>query len=247
MNPGSTIRTLVMLLSALLLGGCASAIHDIADPGSRGRELTNASIHAENVEMAQAGDLDAMHRIIEGRYQIRLGAMGRRDYVPYQVTGIEKRDERKFFWPLPPQDVMNWVQRAADGGSDPYQRVLVLCHQFGCVPCDAKRGTPRFNNPQCDRDHPLVPVDPARARMLAVGFQQRSAQPASWDGMIRLLDDLAESERSARAGNAQAAWRVAELCRDAARLGAADPYDRVALLTHGDYPTRLLDHTTHME
>lgn len=179
------------------------------------QSVDRQEIRKQAVELAGAGDPEAMRSLVEGRAQVRFGAFGRRSFVPYQVTGTSKGNEYKYSWQPAPAEVLTWLQRAADAGLHDMQRFLVLCHHFGCPSCSANQR----NEQTCSSEHGIA-RDPARAQQLARDYRAGSAQPASWDALQALLDEWATLEPRAQRGDGAAASRLAELAGQASSLGS---------------------------
>lgn len=206
----TTLRRPWLPLLLLLASGLAAAA-----PASQ-RE-----IYEETRAQAEAGDTDAMRRMIEGRAQVKYGAFGRRSYVPFMFTGTVPGNEYKHYWQPTHAEHVTWIRRAAAAGADDLQRVLVLCHQFGCETC-----TKNNNRKQCSVEH-RIERDPAQARQLAQEFRAASAKPAHWDSLQGLLEEWATLEPRAQRYDTAAAARLAELAGQAYKLAAPVPAPHV--------------------
>lgn len=208
-----SLRCCWLLLLLLLAGGPVAA-----------SPVDWKEIHAETVAQAEAGDTDAMLRLVEGRAQVRFGAFGKRSYVPVQSTGMLPRDEYRYSWSPSPAEHLQWIRRAADAGVDRMQRVMVLCHQFGCLHCRSG-----FNNQRtCTAEHGVA-RDTERARTLARDYRAASANPAHWDSLQGLLDEWATLEPRAQRNDGAAAGRLAVLAGQALARAVPVPAPHVSL------------------
>jgi len=205
MKTFSGYRLLWLIAILPLLDGCASA---------RPSDYSSEHFLKDSVVRAEAGDISAMYRLIEGAAQVEFKPFVGPEYVPYWVSGRLPDNQKKYQWRLSHAERLRWIERAVEAGDDNMQRVWVLCHQFGCLPCNSRQQ-------EWTCADALVPRDAGKARSLAARYRDSSASPTDWDGMTALLNEMAELERRAERGDARAAAQLARLAREAHKLGAS--------------------------
>ena len=200
-----TLRNKITILTFLLLSGCASNSY---------YDLSVRDVYQDNLTRAEVGDIDAMYRLIESRAQVEHGAFGRWSYVtpPWpNPAGKQKR----YSWNSSPEEHLHWIRRAAAAGDDKMQRVLVMCHQFGCESCVTRSAMGKQEG-SCTADSPhAIARDPRKARELASEYRSASDKPEHWDSIQGLLQDMAALEARAARRDARATGQLAELAEQA--------------------------------
>ena len=200
------MRKHLVLAVLVLVAGCASNSY---------YDLSTMDVYRDNLSRAEAGDIDAMYRLIESRAQIQHGAFNRWRYVPSQFTSKVPGNQKGYSWNSSPEEHLNWIRRAAAAGDDKMQRVLVLCHQFGCESC-VSRNVMGKREGSCTADSPhAIARDPNKARELASEYRSASHKPEHWDSIQGLLQEMAALEARAARRDARATGQLAELAEQA--------------------------------
>lgn len=200
-----TLPSLVVSAMVSLLPGCASNSY---------YDLHWSDVYQDNLTRAEAGEIDAMYRLIESRAQIEHGAFGRWSYVPPPWPNPAGQQKR-YSWDSSPEEHLNWIRRAAAAGDDKMQRVLVLCHQFGCESCVTRSAMGKSEG-ICSADSPhAIARNPEQARQLASEYRSASKNPEHWDSIQALLEEMAALTPRAARRDVNATGRLAELAEQA--------------------------------
>jgi len=200
------LRKRIALLAVVLLAGCASNSY---------YDLHWSDVYNDSLTRAEAGDIDAMYRLIESRARVEHGAFNRWRYVPVTFTSRLPGNQKGYSWSSSPEEHLTWIRRAAAAGDDKMQRVLVLCHQFGCESCMARNVRGKREG-SCTADSPhAIARDPNKARELASDYRRASDTPEHWDSIQGLLQDMAALEVRAARRDARATGQLAELAEQA--------------------------------
>lgn len=219
MNVGKYIALALLVL----LAGCASNSY---------YDLHWSDVYKDNLTRAEAGDIDAMYRLIESRAQIQHGAFGNWSYVapPWpNPAGKQKR----YSWDSSPGEHLNWIRRAAAAGDDKMQRLLVLCHQFGCEICVTRSAMGKRESSCTADSENAIARNPDKARQLASEYRSASAMPEHWDSIQGLLRDMAALEPRAARRDARATGQLAELAEQARLRAMPVPQPHLRLYEPG--------------
>jgi len=209
-----TLRNKITILTFLLLSGCASNSY---------YDLHWKEVYQDNLKRAEAGDIDAMYRLIQSRAQVQHGAFNRWRYVPSQFSSQTPGNQKGYSWSSSPEEHLTWIRRAAAAGDDNMQRVLVMCHQFGCESCGSRSAMGKQQG-SCTADSPhAIARDPNKARELASEYRSASNKPEHWDSIQGLLRDMAALEARAARRDARATGQLAELAEQATLLAMPVP------------------------
>lgn len=213
------IRKQLALVVLALLAGCASNSY---------YDLHWSDVYQDNLTRAEAGEVDAMYRLIESRAQIEHGAFGRWSYVPPPWPNPAGQQKR-YSWDSSPEEHLNWIRRAAAAGDDRMQRLMVLCHQFGCESCVTRNAMGKRQG-SCTADSPhAIASNPERARQLASEYRSASKNPEHWDSIQALLEEMAALTPRAVRRDATATGQLAELALQARWRAMPAPHPTVRL------------------
>lgn len=199
-------RKIIAAAALMLLSGCASNSY---------YDLSTTNVYRDNLTRAEAGDIDAMYRLIESQARIEHGAFNRWRYVPVTITSRLPGNHTGYSWSSSAEEHLSWIRRAASAGDDRMQRLLVLCHQFGCESCVVRKAKGRREG-SCTLDSPhAIARDPDKARELASEYRSASDTPEHWDSIQSLLQEMAALEARAVRRDARATGQLAELAGQA--------------------------------
>lgn len=213
-------RKMIALAALMLLSGCASNSY---------YDLHWSDVYQDNLTRAEAGDIDAMYRLIESEARIEHGAFNRWRYVPVTVTSRLPGNHKGYSWDSSPEEHLNWIRRAAAAGDDKMQRLLVVCHQFGCESCVTRNAMGKRQG-SCTADSPhAIARDPERARQLASEYRSASNHPEHWDSIQALLEEMAVLTPRAARRDANAIGQLAELAAQARWRAMPAPQPTVRL------------------
>ena len=232
------------LAGLVLLAGCASNSY---------YDLHWSDVYQDNLTRAEAGDIDAMYRLIESGARIEHGAFNRWRYVPVTVTSRLPGNHKNYSWDSSPEEHLNWIRRAAAAGDDKMQRVMVLCLQFGCESCVTRNAMGKRQS-SCTADSPhAIASNPERARQLAREYRSASKNPEHWDSIQALLEEMAALTPRAARRDANAIGELAALAEQARWRAMPVPqsnnrlYEPMASSASVSVSLRLLDEQMHKQ